>query len=221
MKLFADALIQLPFTLDFCSQKPDVDPLTCELGGTSATLYFPPSLSDGTDGQGVFGDWAWWTGKILRLILERDVADTNDVDALRTEALTTGNEILRRFLNAYRWRFGRPDVHPVTIDPRTLSLEVVHDDGTKEALTEPFSAFFYQSMPKEPPMKTSVNAQTLTALQDDVRQGQEPPLVNQFRLDAEALEAQGEHERAKLVRSLMTSQGDEHGNRSSTEAGGL
>ena len=45
-------------------------------------------------------------------------------------ALATGNEILRRFLNAYRWRFGKPDIHPVAIDARALSLSVQHDDGT-------------------------------------------------------------------------------------------
>ena len=55
MKLIADTLIELPFKLDFCSRKPDVEPLTCELDGASATLFFPPSLSDGTDGQGIFG----------------------------------------------------------------------------------------------------------------------------------------------------------------------
>ena len=43
----ADTLIELPLTLDFCSQKPDVEPLTSDLAGTSASLFFPPSLSDG------------------------------------------------------------------------------------------------------------------------------------------------------------------------------
>lgn len=205
MKLIADTLVELPFKLDFCSQKPDVEPLTCEIDGTQATLFFPPSLSDGTDGQGIFGGWAWWTGKTLRLILERGIADAGDVEALRAEALMTGNAILRRFLNAYRWRFSRPEVHPVSIDTRTLSLEVIHDDGTREALTEPFSAFFYKGMPQKPPLAASVNAQTLAALQHDVQQAGDPPLADQLRLDAEALESQGERERAARIRTLIDS----------------
>lgn len=203
MRLIADTLIELPFKLDFCSQKPNVEPLTCHLDGTDITLWFPPSLSDGTDGQGIFGGWAWWTGKTLRLVQEREIPDAYDTEVLRTAALETGNTILRRFLNAYRWRFSRPDVHPVAIDARTLTLEVVHDDGTTEQLPEPFASFFYRNLPDTPPLETSVNAQTLATLQDDVQQGDPPPLSGQLRLDAEAIEAQGDHERAALVRSLI------------------
>ncbi|MDQ2798016.1 MAG: hypothetical protein M3Y13_00040 [Armatimonadota bacterium] len=203
MKLIADALIDLPFKLDFCARGPDVDPLTCRLNETDATLYFPPSMGEGTDGQGIFGEWAWWTGKTLRLVLERDVASTDDVESLRAQSLATGNEILRRFLNACRWRLARPDVHPVSIDARTLTLELLHDDGRREALPEPASAFFYQSLPARPPLETSVSAQTLDALTADVRAGQSPPLAEQLRLDAEALEMQGEPGRANLVRGLI------------------
>ena len=197
MRLIADTLIELPFKLDFCSQKANVEPLFCHLDGTDITLWFPPSMSDGTDGQGVFGGWAWWTGKTLRLVQEREIADPYDAEALRANALETGNAVLRRFLNAYRWRFHRPDVHPVAIDPRNLTLEIIHDDGTREALPEPVAAFFYQNLPAEPPLETSVNKTTLATLQDDVEQDYSPPVSDQLRLDAEALEAQGEHERAE------------------------
>lgn len=203
MKLLADVLLTLPFTLDFCAVGPDVEPLTCHVNAMDATLFFPPSLSDGTDGQGVFGDWAWWTGRTLRLVLERELAQTPDVEACRADALATGNEILRRFLNAYRWRFNRADVYPVTIDTRALELFVLHDDGKREALPEPIAAFFYQSMPDKPPLDMSVNTNTLAALQGDVQMGVEPPLDGQLRLDADRLDAQGETERARLVRSLM------------------
>jgi len=202
MKLIADALIDLPFKLDFCARGPDVDPLTCTLNGFDATLFFPPSLSDGTDGQGIFGEWAWWTGKTLRLVMEQPLDGSEDTEDLRATALATGNEILRRFLNAYRWRFSKPSVHPVTIDARALSLSVQHDDGSIEALTEPSAAFFYQTMPSKPPLETSVNAATLEALQADVQAGIGPPLAEQLRLDAEALQAQGESERAELIRRL-------------------
>lgn len=203
MKLIADALINLPFTLDFCARGPDVDPLTCTLNGFDATLFFPPSLSEGTDGQGIFGEWAWWTGKTLRLVLEQPLDGSEDTEDLRAAALAAGNQILRRFLNAYRWRFGKPGVHPVAIDTRALTLFVQHDDGSIEALTEPSSAFFYQNMPNKPPLETSVNATTLETLQTDVQAGISPPLAEQLRLDAEALEAQGETERAELMRGLI------------------
>ncbi len=203
MRLIADTLIDLPFTLDFCSQKPNVDPLFCHLDGTDVTLWFPPSLSDGTDGQGVFGGWAWWTGKNLRIVQQRELAEPYDTEALRATALALADTVLRRFLNAYRWRFQRPDVHPISVDARRLSLQIAHDDGTTETLPEPVSAFFYQNMPTEPPLETSVNKTTLTTLQDDVQQGYDPPLAGQLRLDADALDAQGEHERAELVRSLI------------------
>ncbi len=205
MKLIADALITLPFTLDFCAKGPDVEPLACMLNGMDATLFFPPSLSEGTDGQGIFGEWAWWTGKNLRLVLELTIIGDEDTELLRTQALATGQEILRRFLNAYRWRFSRPEVHPVVLDPRVVTLSVQHDDGKIEKLPEPLSSFFYQNMPPKPPLETSVNATTLETLYADIQTGIDPPLAGQLRLDAEALEAQGETERAELVRGLITS----------------
>jgi len=204
MKLIADALITLPFTLDFCARGPDVDPLFCTVNGADATLFFPPSLSDGTDGQGIFGEWAWWTGKTLRLVMETALDGGEDTEDLRAAALATGQEILRRFLNAYRWRFSQPEVHPIVLDPRVVSLSLQHDDGRIEALPEPLSSFFYQGMPSKPPLETSVNAATLEMLRADVQAGVSPPLAGQLRLDAEALEAQGEADRAELVRGLIT-----------------
>ena len=200
MKLIADALIDLPYKLDFCAIGPDVEPLTLMLGDTDATLFFPPSLAEGTDGQGVFGKWAWWTGKSLRLVLEREIDSADDLEPLRDAALVTGNTLLRRFLNAYRVRFRRPDVHPVRIDSRALSLEALHDDGRREALLEPISAFFYQQMPADPPLSRSVNATTREALLSDIAGGYEPSLAEQLELDADALDAYGETERAALLR---------------------
>jgi hypothetical protein len=204
MKLIADALIALPFTLDFCAKGPDVEPLTCTLNGMEATLFFPPSLSEGTDGQGIFGEWAWWMGKTLRLVLEMPLTDDADTEILRETALATGQEILRRFLNAYRWRFSQPEVHPIVLDPRVVSLSLQHDDGHLEALPEPLSSFFYQNMPSKPPLETSVNATTLQTLYADIQNGIDPPLSGQLRLDAEALDAQGETERAELVRGMIS-----------------
>lgn len=204
MKLIADALVILPFTLDFCSRGPDVEPLTFTLNGFDVTLFFPPSLSEGTDGQGIFGEWAWWTGTSLRLILELSLNDSEDTETLRQSAQATSQEVLRRFLNAYRWRFGHPEVHPIVLDARVLSLSLQHDDGHLEPLSEPSAAFFYQKMPKNAPLETSVNATTLETLRTDIQTGIDPPLAGQLRLDAEALESQGETERAELVRGLIT-----------------
>jgi len=205
MKLIADALISLPFTLDFCAKGPDVEPLTCTLNGMDATLFFPPSLSEGTDGQGIFGEWAWWTGKTLRLVLEQTLMGDADTEDLRKSALATGQEILRRFLNAYRWRFSQPEVHPIVLDPRVVTLSVQHDDGKIEKLPEPLGSFFYQNMPSKPPLETSVNTTTLMTLYEDIQSAIDPPLAGQLRLDAEALDAQGETERAEMVRGLIVS----------------
>jgi hypothetical protein len=200
MKLIADIPIELPFKIDMCARGPDVEPLQCALNGFGATLYFPPSLGEDTDGQGIFGEWAWWTGRTLRLAMERELADTNDPELLRAEALATANEILKRFLNAYRWRLNRPEVHPVAIDPRSVSLEIIDDAGRREALPEPVAAFFYQNMPSAPPLENSISASTLLRLQTDVQDGVPVPLNEQLRLDAEALEGQGERERAASIR---------------------
>lgn len=205
MKLIADALISLPFTLDFCAKGPDVEPLTCTLNGMDATLFFPPSLSEGTDGQGIFGEWAWWTGKTLRLVLEQTLMGDEDTEDLRKSALATGQEILRRFLNAYRWRFSQPEVHPIVLDPRVVTLSVQHDDGKLEKLPEPLGSFFYQNMPSKPPLETSVNSTTLETLFADIQSAVDPPIAGQLRLDAEALDAVGETERAGLVRGLIAS----------------
>jgi len=202
MKLIADALIPLPFSLDFCARGPDVDPLVCTINGFAATLFFPPSLSEGTDGQGIFGEWAWWKGKTLRLVLEKEISDNDETEELRKAALATACELLRRFLNSCRWRFDRPEVHPVVLDARTLSLSLQHENGTIEALPEPFGAFFYHSMPQEPPLEASINSSTLETLRRDVQSNHAPPLSAQMRLDAEALEAQGENERAIFLREL-------------------
>ena len=205
MKLIADALVTLPFTLDFCAKGPDVEPLVCTLNGMDVTLFFPPSLSEGTDGQGIFGEWAWWTGKTLRLVLEKTIAGDEDTEDLRESALATGQEILRRFLNSYRWRFSQPEVHPIVLDPRVVTLSVQHGDGKVEKLPEPLGSFFYQNMPSKPPLETSVNKTTLETLFSDIQTGIDPPLAGQLRLDAEALDAVGETGRAELVRGLITS----------------
>jgi hypothetical protein len=209
MKLIADASLELPFKIDLCARGPDVEPLTCTLNDFQATLYFPPSLGEDTDGQGIFGEWAWWTGRTLRLVLEREMDEMGDMEMRRAEALATGQELLRRFLNAYRWRLNRPEIHPIPLDARTLTLEVLHDDGRREALTEPVSAFFYQNMPSQPPLESSINATTLPTLQADVQEGRRPPLTEQLRLDAEALEAQQETERALFLRQALSA--EEHG----------
>ena len=56
-----------------------------------------------------------------------------------------------------------------------------------------------------------MNAATLETLQADVQAGIAPPLAEQLRLDAEALEAQGERERGDLVRGLIATDNKSHG----------
>jgi len=132
--------------------------------------------------------------------------NAEDVEALREIAIETGEEALRRLLNAVRDRFDRPDVHPVRIDPKNVQLFAISAEGKREPLAEPFDSFFYKGMPKDPPLSTSINATTLDTLKRDVEEPREPTLARQFELDALNLEDQGEHLRADLVRMLARQQ---------------
>jgi hypothetical protein len=208
MKLIADITVDLPFTIDICAQGPNADPLICSIGGYQAILYFPPSLGEGTDGQGIYGDWAWWTGRSLRIVLERHLEVAEETDLLRAEALQTVNQILRRFLNAYRYRLNRPEAHPVQADFQRLSLEIIGEDGRREALPEPIASFLRKSQSALPPLDMSISAKTLALLQDDVQTGHEPPLLKQLEMDATLLETQGEFERAVWLRKKMTESGE-------------
>lgn len=206
MKIIADATVDLPYKLDYCAQGPDIDPISCEIGGFAATLYFPPSLSETTDGQGIFGEWAWWTGRRLRLWLEKDVESVDDVSALREMVVDATDELLRRFLKSYRYRFNRADVYPVRVDPKEVALYEVLDDGGKRALPEPVDAFFFKNMPSAPPMETSLNKTTLAQIAHDIREAVEPPMSTQLELDADAIESQGDYLRADLLRGLARMQ---------------
>ncbi|MGO8672676.1 MAG: hypothetical protein ACLQVD_15075 [Capsulimonadaceae bacterium] len=208
MKTIAETMIDLPFALDFCAQGPAVAPLTCRVQGYDVTVHFPPSLSETTDGQGIFGDWAWWTGRRLRLSLEKDVASVDDVELLRECAVSVADEVLRRLLNSCRRLLQRPDIIPVRLDPRAVDLFVAEPDGSHTALAEPVSAFFYKNFPETAPLDTSINATTLDALASDVRSGREAPMSEQLELDAQALEIQGEFLRADLIRTLARMQLD-------------
>lgn len=207
MKVIAEANVDLPFNLDFCARGPLVEAISATIGRIPVVLHFPPSLSELTDGKGIFGEWAWWTGRRLRVTMQWETPAA-DVEVLRGAAQTAGDEMLRRFLNAYRWRFARADVNPVRIDVQALELFEVVPDGTRHALAEPSSAFFYRNMPEEAPIETSVNITTHDMLQRDVREKREPPVADQLDLDAEALDAQGEYLRAELVRGLARQQLD-------------
>ena len=202
MKIIADAIVDLPYKLDFCAQGPDTDPITCQVGGFAVTLHFPPSLSETTDGQGIFGEWSWWTGRRLRMWLENDLPDQDDVDAIRAMVIEAADEVLRRFLKSYRHRFGRPDVYPVRVDPREVVLYEILPDDSRMPLPEPVESFFYQTMPAGPPLQTSINATTHDTLERDVRDGYEPSMSVQLDMDAETIEAQGDFLRADLIRSL-------------------
>lgn len=204
MHILADSLVHLPFRLDFCAKGPDVVPITCDIDRYHTILYFPPSMSDGTDGQGIFSEWAWWTGTILRVTIEFDVAEDFEVEVARRAAIQTGDEVLRRFLNAYRLKFDRPDVHPVKIDVRKLTLTGIHPDGRHETLPEPFDSFFYRTMPTEPPLGLSLNETNRKEIEAAVCNPiSDAAMPEHLRLDAQRLRAHGEHARADLVETLV------------------
>lgn len=206
MKIIADTVVPLPFALHFCAEGPEVDPLTTCIGGFDATLYFPPSLGDGTDGKGLFGSWAWWTGTSLRLVLETETEELDDdgVARLHARACDAGTHLLRGFLNACRLQLDRPEIHPVTIDPSGLELSEVRDDGSMVTLGSPGSGSFFDRLPADPPLATSINRSTLGRLKYEMESDAAPPLAAMLRLDARLLRSQGEPERAAAIETLAS-----------------
>jgi len=207
MKLVADVTVSLPFKLDFCAKGPDVEPLQFDSGNYSAVLYFPPSMSDGTVGQSFFSNgWAWWTGTSLRLTLKRPIHESEiDIDLVRKTTISTANSILRTFLNSYRTRFQKAEVHPVKVDPKLLTLAVEYENGSLDSLPEPDEEFFYRHIPVDPPLSTTVNATTLGQLLSDLVGDIEPSMSDQFILDTEWLEQIGENRRAEILHNLTNS----------------
>jgi hypothetical protein len=206
LQIEASLTVTLPFTLDFCAEGPNVPPLTATIDGVDIAINFPPSMSDGADGQSFYpSGWAWWKGHALLVDLARVVTadDLDSVEDVRKVFGDVADEALRRFLNAYRVRLTRPDVHPVRIDRMNVQLVLIGDDGSTEALPEPVSAFFYNQMPHEAPLNSSLNSTNITALEADVRDGNEPSLASQLALDAAWLESLGEVKRAEALRRTL------------------
>lgn len=201
MKIFADALIHLPYPLHFCAEGPDVDPLTTSIDGFDATIYFPPSLSEGTDGKGIFGTWAWWTGTTLRVVLETEIEE-DKLAEIHTRARLTGNKLLSVFLNSCRLRLDRPEIFPVAIPADLLTIYEVGSDGTMRILDGPDTGLFFQTMPSEPPMATSINKATLEGLKLDLESKRIAPVEEMLRLDARLLYSRGETERAIVLEDM-------------------
>jgi len=204
LKIFADALVHLPYPLHFCAEGPDVDPLTTSIDGFDATLYFPPSLSEGTDGKGIFGTWAWWTGTTLRVVLETELASLEEdgLIEIHTRARLTGNKLLAVFLNSCRLRLDRPEIFPVAIPADALTIYEVDDDGAMHILDGPDTGIFFQNMPSEPPMATSINKTTMEGLKQDLESRHTAPVEEMLRLDARLLRSRGEAERAAVLEDM-------------------
>jgi hypothetical protein len=206
MKVFAQALVLLPFTLDLCAIGSEAPPIEWQNGNTEFALRFPPSLVEGTCGKSIYPNgWAWWTGDRLAIEASMPIdASGNNLEALRAQLLLEMNQAVRRFLNSYRVRFHRPDVHPVVIDPSALSLYLEYEDGHREALPDPVDSLSHHSLPSEPPLERSVNETTIAQLAHDLEIETEQPLAAQLALDSEWLRAMGEPERAEAVDHLVS-----------------
>lgn len=205
MKVIADALIKLPFELDYCAKGPNVDPLSFEHDGWSALLYFPPSMSDGTDGKGIFHEWAWWTGTTLRLVLEQTVETALDPEPLRQSAAQAISGLVRSFLNTYRIMFTRPDVCPIRIEASNVRLLLESEDGTCEELPEASDGYFFNKMPAEPPLTLSLNETNIAKLHEIMLRGETGSPLDHLRLDIQRLRSQGELERASQLETLEQS----------------
>ena len=139
LKVIGDVTVALPYTMDFCAKGPDVEPLFVDYKNVHITVFFPPSMSDGTVGQSFFpSGWAWWTGQSLRITLEQPLLESDiDMAALRTTMRDAANWILFQLLNAYRARMDRPEIYPVKIDPKLLVLTIEYSNGEVDAFQSP------------------------------------------------------------------------------------
>jgi hypothetical protein len=202
MKLVGDVTVGLPYTLDFCAKGPDIEPIIFDSNGVEITIFFPPSMSDGTVGQSFFASgWAWWTGTTLRLTMSQNIVGDNlDIEQARASFIEIGNKTLRRLLNSYRVRFHRPHIYPMRIDPKALVLKIEYHTGAAENLPEPFDAFFYQHIPDLAPLESSINLTTLSELAADLAGAGEQSVDEQLLLDAEWLESLQEFDRATAIR---------------------
>jgi hypothetical protein len=205
MQIFGDVTVSLPYSLDYCAKGPDVSPLSIVRDGVEVTIFFPPSMSEGTVGQSFFSSgWAWWTGNTLRLTSSFIIASEFDVEVVRHQLLSVSNDVLGKFLAAYRSQFYKPQIYPVVIDPKDYSLTLIHDDGSVEALPEPKAAFFYNRIPRDAPLETSINVDTLDLLREGVTtEGCGSP-DSQLELDADWFESLGDAARAHRIRQLLS-----------------
>jgi hypothetical protein len=205
MKVVGDVTVSLPYVLNFCAKGPDVEPIVVALDDVEVTLFFPPSMSDGTVGQSFFpSGWAWWTGSTLRLTVTSPALESQiDVEEARRHLLLYANHVLRRFLNAYRVRFHQPQIHAVLIDPKEFVLSIRYENGVSDLLPEPESEFFFRHLPSDAPLNTSVNTTTLDHLRGEITSGSEVAVEQQLVLDAEWLESIGESDRANFIRKML------------------
>jgi len=204
MRIIGVVEVTLPFALEYCAEGPDVDPIRAQVNGIDVSIALPPSMGDKTDGRCFFASgWAWWTGSLLSIEMTRAVAEADsDFDAIRLEFERAADEALRRLLNSYRVRFHKPSIHPVRIDPKALTLEVEATDGSRSAFPESPSMLFYNALPKEAPLDSSINAKTLILIASDMGDNSATSVADHLALDAEWLESLGETDRAARIRSL-------------------
>ena len=206
MKVIGDVTVQLPFTIDYCAKGPDVDPLSLSLIGKDLTIFFPPSMSEGTDGKSFFDTgWAWWTGTSLRVLISEELTSGEiRSEDIRAELVGAINEGISRFLNACRLLFHRPDIFPVQISGKELQVVVQHSNGDTQSLPESSDSFFFQHIPSVAPLEISVNATTLSIIQDEMDRCKDERISQHIDLDAEWLESLGESGRAAALRTLST-----------------
>ncbi len=207
-RVIATGTVLLPFTLNICVIGDRVDPLTANVEDAGITITFPASMTEGTVGCRLYpSGYAWWVTD--RLYVEASAAlaeigvEAGNIAGIRDILLESAGVAVRRLLNSYRWRFHQPQVHPVVLDPAHFTLEILLADGTRETLPEPAEAFFFNRTPSEPPLDSSVNAETLATLQRDVQDGIEPPHSELLALDLQWLDTIGETRRAAELRRIV------------------
>ena len=204
----AKGVVYLPFQLNVCAVGDRVQALEANIDGAFVTLDVPVTMSEGAVGKSIYPDgWAWWVVdrvyvSVSASLSDLGVEDSMDERDIRSSLLAAAQTAVRRMLNAYRWRLHQPEVHAVQLDPAQFTFALLHADGSSELLPDSVESFFFHRTPAQPPLTTSLNAQTYGLLQSDVALGTEPPLDEMIALDLEWLRSIGERPRAREIATM-------------------
>jgi hypothetical protein len=207
-RIILEGTVLLPFSLDICAIGDRIEPLVTQIGPVRVMIDFPRAMTSGATGKCIYGTgWAWWSVDRINLSAEAEASAIANADGtlseLRGALLSAAQEALRRMLNSYRVRLKAPQIHPVPLNANDFALALISTEGKREELPEPEEFFFYNVTPSDPPLASSISAETIAVISADVASSADHPSIELFALDAQWLKSLGEVYRAVELEGLL------------------